>query len=263
MVPQKRTALTPIQPKQRQLTLDAFSSDGVRADDDLEQTSAADATKAARQEQVAARKAAREEEDSKRRAAREAEDRKIAAAPILELPMGKQLVYTRRHEVAIECLRRMQGHLAFDLEWEVRHWQPQPKVAIMQVCDTRNILIYQFASPKTGTSLTTYLALEMLKSWRTVHKEIRDWLASDKQLKLGVNIRGDVQKLRNDFSVDVNGFLDLHTLARAADPDFKETRMVSLQRLAYRYLGKQLEKGPERTSKWDTNPLKPKQQTCA
>lgn len=132
----------------------------------------------------------------------------------------------------------------------------------MQFCDEKRNLVFQIPSPKRASS--SRCGGPKRSAWRTgIPAEITELLADHSRIKMGVNIAGDGKKMLNDFKVEVNGLLDINDLARAAHPDgVFETRMISLQRLTFRYLDRHLRKGTERTSNWDGH-LSQAQINCA
>ena len=98
-----------------------------------------------------------------------------------------------------------------------------------------------------------------------------DVLESPARIKMGVNIRGDAQKLVRDFSkaapvhqVKMRGLLELSKLAAVVDPErFGDRKLISLQWLVGAFLSFHLPKTDgTRQSDW-SKPLSTRQQQCA
>jgi hypothetical protein len=72
---------------------------------------------------------------------------------------------------------------------------------------------------------------------------------------------GDASKLRRDFNIQASGLLELRDAARAFDPSYTRTGVISLHDIVALYLGKALDKGPVRMSDWEAD-LSEHQMTC-
>ncbi|KEI39175.1 uncharacterized protein L969DRAFT_49023 [Mixia osmundae IAM 14324] len=127
--------------------------------------------------------------------------------------------------------------LGMDLEWNVSKRKAQTnKVSLVQICDARQIIIYQIPPGQAGVPQVLRALLEDAAVW-----------------KIGVNIGNDGKKLEKDHDVDCKGLLELTKAARLVDaPTLEKKRaIVSLQELSGIYLEKYLPKGEVRTSDWE------------
>lgn len=124
-------------------------------------------------------------------------------------------------------------------------WQagaPERRTALVQLCDTRTILLIQVSSMKRFP------------------KKVLEVLESPNVVKTGANIRNDGEKLYRDFGIRARGLVELGALATKADAKFSSIynrQVVSLAKMASLYLGKTLVKDSVRTSNWEA-PLTPK-----
>jgi hypothetical protein len=67
-----------------------------------------------------------------------------------------------------------------------------------------------------------------------------------------ISLIGDATKLSKDFGIKMKGKLELVDVARYYDPDFRiPGRYISLANIVAKYLGKEMCKGPVRTSNWE------------
>uniref|UniRef100_A0A5B7BMQ8 Putative Werner Syndrome-like exonuclease n=1 Tax=Davidia involucrata TaxID=16924 RepID=A0A5B7BMQ8_DAVIN len=135
----------------------------------------------------------------------------------------------------ISDMERLHNHrlhkliVGLDIEW---HHGPNP-AATLQLCIGRNCLIFQLIfAPEIPQSL-------------------RDFLTDNDYTFVGVGIDKDVQKLYDDYGLDVSNTVDLGYLA-ASELGQKWLRSVGLVRLAREVLGKDFEKPKWVTlSDWD------------
>lgn len=111
----------------------------------------------------------------------------------------------------------------FDIEWRPNFvaGAPQNKAAVVQLCHQEDCHIFHIS--RAGNLPASLAAF--LKNPNTV--------------KVGVNISHDVHKLKRDFDLEVNGFLDLVGFAKAK---YQEEVPASLSGLAFRVLMKDLPK---------------------
>lgn len=138
--------------------------------------------------------------------------------------------------------------LGFDLEWSTKPvWNSdfsrkdaQAPTGLVQLGDQHNIILYQLS----GAGSIPACLLRIIED-----PEI---------IKLGVQIKGDGNKLDRDFGNKDNpirprGCLELSDLARYVDAPRYAGRsgLIGLQKLVADWLERYLEKGDERTSNWD------------
>lgn len=151
-------------------------------------------------------------------------------------------------------------------------WKPSTRVgqenptSILQFADTRRCLVFHLLSRKCPcTSMTTSLIVTVIP--RAMIAVLED----PSRIKMGVNIRGDAQKLVRDFGkaalvhqVRPSGLLELSKLASVVDPErFAGRKLISLQWLVGAFLSFHLPKTDgARQSDW-SKPLNSKQQACA
>ncbi|KAK9898105.1 hypothetical protein P389DRAFT_65742 [Cystobasidium minutum MCA 4210] len=159
-----------------------------------------------------------------------------------------------------DLIRELKGPLGWDLEWEMWAWdenyksKEQGKVALIQLGDKNNIILFQI---ERGSSIPECL-LEVIEDPSII--------------KLGVQIKGDAQKVGRDFTwpngqpILPKGLLDLSHFARRVHPQEVAkhgSHIISLQRLVAMYLNAYLEKGDVRTSKWESQHLNTMQRKYA
>ncbi|OCF71585.1 hypothetical protein I204_07643 [Kwoniella mangroviensis CBS 8886] len=175
-----------------------------------------------------------------------------------------QIAYTASIEEANDLLGCLKGDiLGFDLEWPPAgtYKIPQPdgtmkSVKIGMTWDEKKggyvfgqgrTALMQFADEKL-------VVLVHLGEKMDIPSKAIEILRSATIYKLGVQVRGDGQKLLRDFpqhfistsssDMGIKGLLELSFLARGVDPigTGPGNSLISLSRLAERYLGKRLDK---------------------
>ncbi|KAI5481779.1 PHD finger protein 8 [Pseudohyphozyma bogoriensis] len=156
---------------------------------------------------------------------------------------GKPVVkYCGTVEAVEACLMGMtDGPFGFDLEWnpferKKGEQSKQGKTALVQVCDQKTIML-------AHVSMMTAFP-----------PKLRAFIEDPTKIKLGMNIKGDVDKLRRDFGHCAAGYLELDHAARAVDPDrWKHMHhLMGLQRIVAAYLDRYLPKDPNvRQSRWN------------
>ncbi|KAK7683602.1 hypothetical protein QCA50_013440 [Cerrena zonata] len=167
-----------------------------------------------------------------------------------DYPPAPRVVYARNEREAnafVLALKR--GPVGLDMEWRVNLETNQSfKTALIQISDLRMIVLIQVSGMKNFP------------------QKVKDIIESRDVVKMGVNIRGDGEKLLRDFGIRANNLVELGGLAQQADPRFSSIynrSMVSLAKMADMYLNKTLDKGLIRVSDWEANPLSEKQKTYA
>lgn len=98
-------------------------------------------------------------------------------------------------------------------------------------------------------------------------QSLQDYIGTPDIYKMGVQIRGDGQKLRRDWpKMDpLNGQIELNIVARLVDPEewiAYTAPLASMQRLAATYLGRYLDKGLVRRSNWEGMQLGEESLSC-
>ncbi|CAE6470963.1 unnamed protein product [Rhizoctonia solani] len=108
---------------------------------------------------------------------------------------------------------RWRGVVGFDMEWTVGFGMAARKTGLIQLSDTKTILLIQIS------------AMESFP-----HK-LKDLITSATILKVGVNIEADMKKLCRDFgsSYAARGVLELSHLARAVDVGLVGTKVEDLE----------------------------------
>ncbi|WVQ69784.1 uncharacterized protein L199_008004 [Kwoniella botswanensis] len=175
-----------------------------------------------------------------------------------------QIAYTNSTEEANDLLECLKGDvLGFDLEWPPAgtYKIPQPDGT------TKNVKIGMTWDEKKGgyvfgqgrTALMQFaderlVILVHLGEKMDIPSKAIEILRSPTIYKLGVQVRGDGQKLLRDFpqhftstsssDMGIKGLLELSFLARGVDPigTGPGNSLIGLSRLAERYLGKRLDK---------------------
>ncbi|WWD01101.1 hypothetical protein V866_008039 [Kwoniella sp. B9012] len=175
-----------------------------------------------------------------------------------------QIAYTNSTEEANDLLGCLKGDvLGFDLEWPPAgtYKIPQPDGT------TKNVKIGMTWDEKKGgyvfgqgrTALMQFaderlVVLVHLGEKMDIPSKAIEILRSPTIYKLGVQVRGDSQKLLRDFpqhftstsssDMGMKGLLELSFLARGVDPigTGPGNSLIGLSRLAERYLGKRLDK---------------------
>ncbi|EXC30699.1 Werner Syndrome-like exonuclease [Morus notabilis] len=148
-----------------------------------------------------------------------------------------------------ESIHRRRLHklvVGLDIEWcpNTRPGSSNP-VATLQLCVGRSCLIIQ------------------LLYARKIPKSLIDFLADDDYTFVGVGIEGDVEKLEDDYGLEVSNVVDLRVLARARFGKVVP-RNVGLRELAAQVLGTEFAKPKKITmSRWDKAWLSPAQVTYA
>ncbi|KAM0791355.1 hypothetical protein ACM66B_005822 [Microbotryomycetes sp. NB124-2] len=124
--------------------------------------------------------------------------------------------------------------LGFDLEWDPSTRRGiENRTAVLQLCSVDTILIVH------------------LSKMRRFPESVKRLMEDRNVIKCGVQIGGDSSKLRRDFDVKPQGLLELSTLAKAANPEYKERPgLIGLQALVGSTLQRYLPKGDVRTSLW-------------
>ncbi|WWD09843.1 hypothetical protein V865_007971 [Kwoniella europaea PYCC6329] len=175
-----------------------------------------------------------------------------------------QIAYTNSIEEANDLLGCLKGDiLGFDLEWP-----PAGTYKISQPDGTtKNVKIGMTWDEKKGgyvfgqgrTALMQFaderlVVLVHLGEKMDIPPKAIEILRSPTIYKLGVQVRGDGQKLLRDFpqhftstsssDIGIKGLLELSFLARGVDPigTGPGNSLIGLSRLAERYLGKRLDK---------------------
>ncbi|KAF9645234.1 ribonuclease H-like protein [Thelephora ganbajun] len=153
------------------------------------------------------------------------------------------VVYTKNEEEANDLVGCLYGPLGFDMEWRF-HWSNgkviSRRTALIQIGDDRIILLIQL-------SAMTRFPLELKRV-----------IESSDIVKLGVNIRGDGEKLYHDYGILPRGLVELAGAARDADVVFAASYrrpMVALAKMVEFYERKHLPKDTVRTSDWERDPL--------
>ncbi|KAL4072170.1 hypothetical protein J3A83DRAFT_4400639 [Scleroderma citrinum] len=139
------------------------------------------------------------------------------------------VAYTQCEDEANTLVQSLEGPLGFDLEWRVT-WQTgatERRIALVQLCDTRTILLIQISSMKRFP------------------KKVLEVLEAPNVMKTGANISNDGEKLYRDFGIRARGLVELGALATKADGKFSSIynrQIVSLAKMVSLYLGKTLVK---------------------
>ncbi|XP_016195690.1 Werner Syndrome-like exonuclease [Arachis ipaensis] len=124
--------------------------------------------------------------------------------------------------------------VGLDIEWRPNtHRNSDNPVATLQLCVGNRCLVFQILhSPSVPQSLV-------------------DFLVNEGHTFLGVGIEEDVEKLLEDYNLNVKNFVDLRGLAESVLGE-SEMKRAGLKRLAERVLGLEIEK-PKRISRsrWD------------
>ncbi|XP_042482442.1 Werner Syndrome-like exonuclease isoform X2 [Macadamia integrifolia] len=114
--------------------------------------------------------------------------------------------------------------VGFDVEWRPnRHRGATNPVAVLQLCVGRRCLIFQ------------------IRYSRTIPQSLTSFLNNHDYTFVGVGIRGDVNKLYQDYGLWVTRTMDLRTLA-AQSLDMNELKRAGLKTLALVVLDKEVEK---------------------
>ncbi|KZT22909.1 ribonuclease H-like protein [Neolentinus lepideus HHB14362 ss-1] len=138
----------------------------------------------------------------------------------------QSVVYSHDDDEADNLIQGMDlsGPLWFDMKWHVDKDMKALRTALVQICDGKTILLLQ------------------------------EVIESSTVIKLGVWIHNDAIKLYADYGISAKELLDLKVLAYSADLQYRKIfgkTNVSLARIVSMYTGKELSKGPVRTSNWE------------
>ncbi|KAA8517379.1 hypothetical protein F0562_017672 [Nyssa sinensis] len=136
-----------------------------------------------------------------------------------------------------EILNRRRLHrliVGLDVEWRPSFSRRvENPVAILQLCVGHSCLIFQLLYARRIPQLLT------------------DFLQNPNYTFVGVGIDGDVNRLSDDYDLEVSNTVDLRGLA-ARELGVRELRRAGLKELAREVLGKELKKPMNVTlSKWD------------
>lgn len=146
-----------------------------------------------------------------------------------------------------ECLLKIQSGemLSFDMEWEKNFvTNHAKKTGIVQLASATDIYVLQLSVMKT-------LPMELLRI-----------LKDSSILKCGVAIKQDAAKFRSDFDEEVQGCLELSSVAKYADPERWKNHvgMIALRDLSRVYLRRKLNKNFDvRVGKWNNPSLDERQ----
>ncbi|KAF9781270.1 ribonuclease H-like domain-containing protein [Thelephora terrestris] len=157
------------------------------------------------------------------------------------------VVYTKNEEEANDLIGCLHGPSGFDMEWRF-YWLNGRTVsrptALVQIGDDRIILLVQLSAMTRFPS------------------ELKRVIESPDIVKLGVNIRGDGEKLYHDYGILPRGLVELAGAAQDADADFAamfRRPMVALAKMVEFYEKRHLPKDTVRISDWERDPLDPEQ----
>lgn len=173
----------------------------------------------------------------------ESTNAKIAVSPV-RVP---NLHFCKTVEQSNACLPKIQGGemLSFDMEWEVDPVDHKSKkTSVVQLASATDIYV---------------LHLAMMPS---LPEELLRILVDSTILKCGVAIKQDAAKFRKDFDKEVNGCLELSTVAKHADSKRwkRHVGMIALRDLCRIYLNRKLDKSIEiRAGKWESASLNDRQ----
>lgn len=139
--------------------------------------------------------------------------------------------------------------VGFDLEWKPFYGaEPENPVALVQLAASHVILLLHISA--MGSFPSALVAL----------------LADPRVVKTGVGIQGDINKLYQDWNIEIaRNCVELSLLARSVDNDTwkgKYTNPIGLARLVKHYLKKRLQKGKITVSNWEAHPLDAMQIEC-
>ncbi|XP_046846797.1 Werner syndrome ATP-dependent helicase homolog [Xenia sp. Carnegie-2017] len=113
---------------------------------------------------------------------------------------GKIYYCSHIDECNVICneLRNDVESVGFDIEWKVAFTSEVRKTALIQVCPSKKIC-YLFH-------------LSMMNNFPS---ELKYILECENILKVGVGIHNDMQKLKKDFEINANGYLELSDFANS------------------------------------------------
>ncbi|KAG8924338.1 hypothetical protein FRC02_010495 [Tulasnella sp. 418] len=163
-----------------------------------------------------------------------------------------QLFYATTIEESEKLVDRLAGStvLGFDMEWRPVFQKnvPQRKVALIQLCDDKTILLLH------------------VSAMHTIPSKLEGLLSNPSIVKVGVGISGDAQKLFQDYRVMMASTIDLDSLRRIVDPKSIETckDAMGLVRLVDKYLSHSYRKNRKaQMSNWEHYPLSQAQKDYA
>ncbi|WVO14188.1 hypothetical protein L204_101820 [Cryptococcus depauperatus] len=178
---------------------------------------------------------------------------KLTKFHFLTYPRPPTVVYTRSITEADDLIGCLKGSMVgFDIEWPMKlnkKWNrttnryefQQGRTAMVQLCDEKLIILIH------------------LETTMDLPPKLIDLIRDPKVYKLGVNSKGDGQKLIRDFPQHFpedkgpSSLLELSWMAKAVDPDragYGRT-LIALSVLCRGYLGRELDKDPNvRQSDW-------------
>lgn len=166
-----------------------------------------------------------------------------------------RIVYdNKRCQHAIRDLMRTDpSFVGFDCEWAQSYGRPrgreQRKISLIQIA-TENMIIL--------------IRIKAIASKRAIPPNLLSFLRSRAIIKCGVGIEGDAKKLRNDYGIELNGYVDLNNvLVReygARDQQITDYQMIGLKRMAQMILQREMPwKKKVNHKKWESRKLSPKQ----
>ncbi|KAI8619632.1 ribonuclease H-like domain-containing protein [Chytriomyces sp. MP71] len=131
--------------------------------------------------------------------------------------------------------------VSMDCEWNVvmRRGHKQPPVSLVQIYNGSQIGLFRIN--KLTRDFSTRLPRAM-----------SEWMENPNVRKVGMNIRGDANKLNRDFGVHLAEYIELSHLAKETFPEKLNSARPSLKLLTELFLGHTLDKSSDlRCTNWD------------
>ncbi|KAI8995900.1 ribonuclease H-like domain-containing protein [Gaertneriomyces semiglobifer] len=116
--------------------------------------------------------------------------------------------------------------VAFDMEWAVfrKLGQAERPTSLIQVCNDKHIglfHIHHMKPPRSSVQLGT--EVDPAPS-STFPAPLRRLIEDPNIIKVGLNIGGDARKLKRDYGIEMQGWLDLMDLAKEVADDLRSIR---------------------------------------